>query len=130
MKIPTKALLILFVCLLLGTVGRAEETSSASGPVLFTTMAWDVFSAEDDFSLNYRAAGKSRVAEIPWRMRSEVMECQGGPLVFTRTIRTAEGETEVPVATAAIPDGASRVMLIFSRGDDSSGKNGLRVTVG
>lgn len=95
----------------------AQGSAAAPAPLVkFTTMAWDVLDPDRDLVLNYRAKGEQRIAEILWRERSLPMVCDGaGPLVFTRTVERDGKRTEVPVATATIPAGMTRALLVFGR---------------
>lgn len=116
----------------LAFTGRAQTPApSPAEEVKFTAVAWDDLSAEGDLTLHYRRAGVLREANIAWRDRSGVMECDGpGPLVFFKTAVIDGAETEVPVATAEIPEGVSRALLVFGRGRNADGeKPALNVVV-
>jgi hypothetical protein len=99
--------------------------------VTFTVMAWDVFDPDHDLELNYFSQGKSRTLQAVWRDRSQPLECDGaGPLVFSRTVERDGEKIEVPVTTAIIPAGATRVLLVFGRNaNPTTGESPVRVMV-
>lgn len=95
---------------------RAQEPAAPASPVVFTACAWDVFDTEKDLTVNYQQKGKKQALEIAWRDRSVVRPCDGpGLLVFTQTVVRDGKSTEVPVATAEIPAGVTRALLVFGR---------------
>ncbi|MET0262080.1 MAG: hypothetical protein ABW223_04230 [Rariglobus sp.] len=94
----------------------AEEPASPAASVTFTAFAWDVFDTEKDLAVNYQQKGKTQTLEIAWRDRSVAAACDGpGTLVFTQTVVRDGKSTEMPVATAEIPVGVKRVLLVFGR---------------
>lgn len=95
---------------------HAEEPAAPKLPVMFTVMAWDVFDSTEDLVLNYRSKGKPQAVDIVWRDRSPAFACDGpGQLVFSRTAQRGGKKVEVPVATADIPAGMTRALLVFGR---------------
>lgn len=95
---------------------RAQGPAAPASPVVFTAFAWDVFDTEKDLVVNYRQKGKKQTMEIAWRDRSVAQACDGpGSLVFTQTIVRDGKSTELPVATAEIPEGMTRALLVFGR---------------
>lgn len=110
---------------------RAQEPAAPASPVVFTALAWDVFDTEKDLTVNYRQKGKKQTLEIAWRDRSVSRPYDGpGSLVFTQTVVTDGRSTEVPVATAEIPEGMTRALLVFGRNTARGpGEMPYRVTV-
>jgi hypothetical protein len=100
-------------------------------PVKFTALAWDVFDPDNDLTLNYTLNGKPVPLTISWRDRSPPMVCDGpGTLVFSRTVQRDGKPVEVPVATAIIPEGMTRVLLVFGRNPKAAaGEPRIRVMV-
>ena len=100
-------------------------------PVVFTVVAWDVLDADADMVLNYALKGNLRPVTITWRNQSQAFACDGsGPLVFTRTVVREGKKIEVPVVTALIPEGMTRVLLVFGRNPSREpGSSSLRVRV-
>lgn len=95
---------------------RAREPAPPASPVVFTAFAWDVFDTEKDLTVNYRQSGKKQAVEVTWRDRSAAGTCDGpGPLVFTQTIVRDGKSIEAPVASADIPAGVTRALLMFGR---------------
>lgn len=130
------ALSSLIVRLLLVVAGfsaalRAQEPAAPAPPVVFTAFAWDVFDTEKDLAVNFQRKGKKQTMEIAWRDRSVAQACDGpGSLVFTQTVMRDGKSTEVPVATAEIPEGMTRVLLVFGRNTTRGpGTMPYRVTV-
>jgi hypothetical protein len=112
----------------LGAKGAAVPPPA---PVTFTVMAWDVFDPDQDLELNYTRQGKPSTLRAVWRDRSPALECDGpGPLVFSRTVVRDGQKTEEPVATAIIPEGVTRALLIFGRAPSpSAGETAIRIMV-
>jgi hypothetical protein len=110
---------------------RAEEPTAPSPPVVFTAFAWDVFDTETELAVNYQHKGKLQSLKIAWRDRSPARVCDGsGPLVFTQTVMREGRSTEMPVATAEIPPGVRRALLVFARNTPGGpGAMPYRVTV-
>lgn len=128
--------LVWVVCLGVSASGRAQDASptptpAPSPPVKFTTMAWDGLDPEGDLTLNYKTGGKLRQAVVVWRDRSMPLPCDGaGALVFSRTVVRDGEKVEEPVATAMIPVGAKRVLLVFGRNPKPSpGETAVRIAV-
>lgn len=97
---------------------RAQEPAPAAPgpPVVFTALAWDVFDPDEELTLNYTHKGKPRAVLIPWRDRSQPLPADGsGELVFTRTVQREGRSVEMPVATALIPEGVTRALLVFGK---------------
>ena len=95
---------------------RAQEPAAPPAPIVFSAFAWDVFNAEKDPTLNFRRRGKLQSVELAWRDRSTPQACDGpGPLVFTHTEVRDGKSTEVPAASAEIPAGMTRALLVFGR---------------
>ena len=108
------SLLLLIMCFF-AVVLRADDPAPGP-PVVFTALAWDVFDPDEDLVLNYTHKGKPRAVQIPWRDRSQPLPIDGvGELVFTRTVRREGKPVEVPVATAIIPAGMTRALLVFGK---------------
>lgn len=127
-------LLIVGIVLAAASIAASAQTtpSPAPSPVTFTVMAWDMFDPDNDLELNYPSGGKLRTMRAAWRDRSPAMECDGpGPLVFSRTIERDGQKTEQPVATAIIPEGVTRALLVFGRapGPGPAGGPAVRVMV-
>lgn len=132
MNIPALRVLVLIVCLAAALSGRGQDASAPSSQsVKFTVMAWDIFDEERNLELNYTSRGKPRTLQAVWRDRSSVLECDGaGPLVFTQTVEIEGTKTEVPVATAEIPQGITRALLVFGRNPrPTPGDQAIRVMV-
>jgi hypothetical protein len=121
----------LTVCCALSLRAAEPEPAPPKPPVVFTVVAWDVLDSEVDMVLNYTLKGKPRPVTITWRNQSEAFACDGsGPLVFTRTVIREGKKIEVPVVTAIIPEGMTRVLLIFGRKPSGgSGSSGLLIRV-
>lgn len=123
-----------FGILVLGLALLAGGSLDAAGPtvpVKFTALAWDVFDPDNDLTLNYALNGKPVPLTISWRDRSPAMVCDGaGPLVFSRTVQRDGKSVEVPVATAIIPEGVTRVLLVFGLNPKAAaGESRIRVMV-
>ncbi len=130
LRFTVLGILAMGIALFAGSVVQAAD-QPASASVKFTVMAWDVFDPEKDLELNYTSGGKLRTLQAVWRDRSQVMECDGaGPLVFTRTVEREGKMVEVPVATAPIPQGVTRVLLVFGRNaSPAQGESAMQVMV-
>lgn len=114
--LPSCIVRLLLVVVGLSAALRAQEPAVPAPPVVFTAFAWDVFDTQRDLAVNYRQKGKKQTLEIVWRDRSAAQACDGpGPLVFTQTVVRDGKSTEVPVASADIPAGVTRALLMFGR---------------
>ena len=111
-------------------VAQAEEPAAPKKPtVTLTAFAWDVLTPDGDLMLNVKINGKLQPVQIAWRDRSVPLVCDGsGPLVFTQTKEQKGKTVEVPVASADIPAGVTRVLLIFGH-NPSHGPGELRYLV-
>lgn len=125
------SVLLVTAAVLANAQNASPATPSAPAPVTFTVMAWDVFHPDHDLELNYTSRGKLRPMRVTWRDRSPAMECDGpGPLVFSRTVERDGQKTETPVATAIIPEGITRALLVFGRDPaPAPGQPGIRILV-
>jgi hypothetical protein len=123
-------ILVLLVCT--GTALRAQNSAAApkSAPV-FTALAWDVFDSSEELVLNYTHKKKLRTVQILWRDRSQPMPFDGpGTLVFSRTVEKDGKKIEEPVATAEIPEGMTRALLVFGPNPrPAPGESAIRVMV-
>lgn len=122
--------LVLLLCV--GTTVRAEEAVAAPKPApVFTALAWDVFDSSEELILNYTHKKKLRSVQILWRDRSLPMPVDGpGALVFSRTVERDGKKIEVPVATAEIPEGMTRALLVFgSNPSPTGGEPAIRIMV-
>ncbi|TSJ79278.1 hypothetical protein FPL22_08295 [Rariglobus hedericola] len=99
--------------------------------IRFTALAWDVFDPDEELVLNYTHKKKLKPVQIPWRDRSQALPLEGaGELVFTRTVQREGKPVEVPVATAIIPEGMTRALLVFGKNArPAAGESAIRVMV-
>jgi hypothetical protein len=110
-------------------VAHAVEPAAPKPVVKITAFAWDVLTPDGDLILNIKVKGKLAPVQIAWRDRSRpLVYDEAGPLVFTRTEQRDGKTVEVPVARADIPEGVSRVLLVFGR-NPASGPGELRYLV-
>lgn len=123
-------IVILLVCT--GVTLRAQEPAVAPKPApVFTALAWDVFDPSEELVLNYTHKKKLNTVRILWRDRSQPMPIDGpGALVFSRTVERDGKKVEVPVATADIPEGVTRALLVFGPNPNPApGESRIRIMV-
>jgi hypothetical protein len=114
---------------LFAMVAHASEPVVPKPVVKITAFAWDVLTPDGDLLLNLKVKGRLTPVQIAWRDRSLPLVYDGpGPLVFTRTEQRDGKAVEVPVARADIPEGMSRVLLVFGR-NPARGPGELRYLV-
>lgn len=120
--------LALFVCAA-AALRAADPTTER--PVLFTTLAWEILDPSEELTLNYTHKDRPQSVSILWRERSRPMPIDGpGELTFTRTVTRDGQAVEVPVATARIPEGVSRALLVFGPNPrHGPGESSIRVLV-
>jgi len=112
--------------------GAGYAAGEPAKPVVrFTVMAWDAFDPQRDLVLNYKTKGELRTTEIAWRDRSLPLVSDGaGTVVFSRTVERDGKKTEMPVASATIPEGMTRALLVFGRKPSPApGESPIRVLV-
>lgn len=116
---------------LLPVLCAAQNTAVPTPPVLITTMAWEILDPSEELTLNYTHRNRPQSVSVLWRERSRPAPIDGaGELVFTRTTERNGQAIEIPVATARIPEGMSRVLLVFGRNPNAtSGESSIRVLV-
>lgn len=99
-----------------GPVMHATEPAASKPVVMFTAFAWDALTDDGNLVLNVKVKGVILPVQIAWRDRSPPLVFDGpGQLVFTRTTKRDGKTVEAPVASADIPAGMSRVLLVFGR---------------
>jgi len=114
---------------LFAPVSRATEPAASKSLVMFTAFAWDALTPDGNLVLNVKVKNKLQPVQIAWRDRSVPFVYDGsGPLVFTQTGERDGKPVEVPVASADIPPGVSRVLLVFGR-NPAHGPGELRYLV-
>jgi len=85
-------------------------------PVVFTAMAWDLTIPEGGLALNFKAEGRERTIELYGRERSLEQACDRvGELVFSQKVERDGKLINVPMATASMPEGIVRALLVFGR---------------
>lgn len=95
-------------------MAHAEAPSAPAQQALFTALSWDLVIPDGGLSLNVRVKNKERSVVLFGRERSAPQLCDGrSELVFTKTISRDGKSIEAPVAKAVIPNGMTRVLLIF-----------------
>ncbi len=110
-------------------VAQAAEPVTPKPLVMFTAFAWDALTPDGNLVLNVKVKNKINPVQIAWRDRSVPFVYEGtGPLVFTQTGERDGKPVEVPVASADIPAGMSRVLLVFGR-NPAHGPGELRYIV-
>jgi len=134
MKLSRFYLLVyaLFMAVAVPALKAQEPVPSVPKPaVTFTALAWDVFDPDDELTLNYTHKKKLKAVQIPWRDRSQALPVDGpGELVFTRTVQREGKSVEVPVATATIPEGMTRALLVFGKNTQTApGGASIRIMV-
>ncbi|MFA6960886.1 MAG: hypothetical protein WC205_09065 [Opitutaceae bacterium] len=121
----------LFFIILLSfcTLVIQAEPATPKPVVMFTAFAWDALTPDGNLVLNITVKNKLNPVQIAWRDRSAPFVYEGsGPLVFTRTEQRDGRPVEVPVASADIPAGVSRALLVFGR-NPGHGPDQLRYLV-
>lgn len=123
---------LLVLLAFIGAALRAQDPVVPPKPApVFTALAWDVFDPSGELVLNYTHKKTPRTVQILWRDRSQPMPFDGaGELVFTRTVQREGKPVEEPVATAVIPEGVTRALLIFGKNiRPAAGEPAVRIMV-
>lgn len=132
MNPSTFRIYLLVLLAFIGAALRAQDPVAPPKPApVFTALAWDVFDPSGELVLNYTHKKKLRTVQILWRDRSQPMPIDGaGELVFTRTVERDGKKVEMPVATAEIPEGMTRALLVFGPNPNPGpGESRIRVMV-
>lgn len=126
----------IYLCIFVGLMvfaARADQATAASPKrsVMISAVAWDAIDPDGELWLNFKYKHQLKPLLIPWRDRSEALPIDGpGELVFTRTVERDGDKVEEPVATALIPEGVTRALLILlANPRPTAGESAIKVVV-